>query len=110
MTTMTLTGTIGFMYAIGSFDSPSSWSGFAVGADWAPSWQQTTMTDSTSNTTTTNSSFNALGFAINFESGSMQSIAAKMGKKARLKVSVFFLPPTGDLPFLVTGSVGAVWY
>ena len=110
MSSFTLVGTAGFMYAIGSFDSPESWTGFAIGADWAPSYQSTSITDSESNTTTTSSSFNATGFAINFESGSMKSIAAKMGKKARLKVSVFFLPPTGDLPLLVTGSLGAVWY
>ncbi len=110
MTTMTLVGSIGFMYAFGGFDSPNEWSGLAVGADWAPSYQSTSMTDSTTNQTTSSSAFNAMGFALNIESGSMQSIAAKMGKKARFKASVFFLPPTGDLPLLVTGSVGAVWY
>ena len=110
MSSFTLVGTIGFMYAFGSFDSPTDWSGLAVGADWAPSYQSTSMTDSTTNQTTSSSSFNPLGFSINFESGSMKSIAAKMGKKARLKVSVFFLPPTGDLPFMMSGSVGAVWY
>jgi hypothetical protein len=68
------------------------------------------MTDSTTNKTTTNSSFNATGFAINFESGSLKSIASKMGKKARIKASIFVLPPVGDIPFLLTGSVGAVWY
>jgi hypothetical protein len=110
MTSFTLVGTVGFLYAFGGFDSPTEWSGLAVGADWAPSYQSTSMKDTTTNTTTTSSSFNSMGFAINFESGSMKSIASKMGKKARLKVSIFFLPPTGDLPFMMSGSVGAVWY
>ena len=110
VSTMTLVGTIGFMHAFGSFDSPTEWSGFAIGADWAPSYQSMSMTDSTSGQVTTSSSFNATGFAINFESGSMRSMAAKMGKKAHMKLSLFFLPPTGQLPFLMTASLGAVWY
>jgi hypothetical protein len=110
MSTFTLVGTIGFMHAFGSFDSPTEWSGFAIGADWAPSYQSTSMKDSQSGQTTTSSSFNATGFAINFESGSMQSMAAKLGKKAHVKVSFFFLPPTGDIPFMMTASLGAVWY
>jgi hypothetical protein len=110
VSTMTLVGTIGFMHAFGSFDSPTEWSGFAIGADWAPSYQSMSMTDSNSGQVTTSSSFNATGFAINFESGSMRSMAAKMGKKAHMKLSLFFLPPTGQLPFLMTASLGAVWY
>ncbi len=110
VSTMTLVGTFGFMKAFGSFDSPSEWSGFAIGADWAPSYQKMSMTDSQSGTVTENTSFNAAGFAINFESGSMQSMASKMGKKAKMKVSLFFLPPTGDIPFMMTASIAAVWY
>ena len=109
MTTMTLVGTLGFMRAFGSFDSPNDWSGFAIGAEWAPSYQSNTLTDQ-SGTATTTSSMNATGFALNFESGSLKAMASKMGKKARLKVRVFFLPAVGDLPFLMTTSVGAVWY
>jgi hypothetical protein len=111
MSSFTLVGTIGFMKAFGSFDSPSDWSGWAIGAEWAPSYQSTTLTipDSTEPPTTT-TDFNATGFALNFESGSMQAMASKMGKKARLKVRLFILPAMGDLPFLMTTSIGAVWY
>ena len=109
MSSTTLTMAFGFMKAFGSFDSPSEWSGFAVGAEWAPSSQKTVLTTQ-DGTATTSSSFNARGFAVNFESGSLQSMASKMGKKAKLKMSVFFLPPTGDLPFLVNMTLGAVWY
>jgi hypothetical protein len=111
MTSLTLVGTIGVMKAFGSFDSPSDWSGYAIGVEWAPSYQSTTLTipDSPLPPTTT-SDFNATGFAFNFESGSMKAMAMKMGKKARFKLRLFFLPPVGELPFLMTGSVGAVWY
>jgi hypothetical protein len=111
MTSFTLVGTLGVMRAFGSFDSPTDWSGFAIGAEWAPSYQSTTLTmsDGTAPPVTT-SDFNATGFALNFESGSMKAMAMKMGKKARLKIRLFFLPPVGELPFLMTGSVGAVWY
>ncbi len=109
MTTMTLVGTLGFMRAFGSFDSPNDWSGFAIGAEWAPSYQSNTLTDE-SGTATTTTSFNATGFALNFESGSLKAMASKMGKKARLKVRLFILPPVGELPLLMTASVGAVWY
>jgi hypothetical protein len=109
MSTMTLVGTLGFMRAFGSFDSPNDWSGFAIGAEWAPSYQSNTLTDESGKATTTKS-MNATGFAINFESGSLKAMASKMGKKARLKVRIFFLPAVGDLPFLMTTSVGAVWY
>jgi hypothetical protein len=110
MTTMTLVGTFGYMKAFGSFDSPTAWSGFAVGFDWAPSYQSTSTTVQGSSQVQTSSSFNAKGFAINFESGSMQSIAARMSKKARVKLSLFFLPPAGDIPFMMTASVAGVWY
>lgn len=40
----------------------------------------------------------------------MQSMAAKLGKKARMKVTLFFLPSTGDLPFLMSANIGATWY
>ncbi len=109
MTSFTLVGTVGFMYAFGSFDSPSDWSGFAVGAEWAPSQQSNTLTDQAGNTTNS-SSFNATAFALNFESGSLRAMASKMGKKARLKVRLFFLPPVGEMPFMMTASLGAVWY
>jgi hypothetical protein len=111
MTSFTLVGTVGVMRAFGSFDSPTEWSGWAVGAEWAPSWQSTTLTVSDGSTPpTTTSSFNATGFALSFESGSMQAMAMKMGKKARMKVRLFLLPAVGDLPFLMTASIGAVWY
>jgi hypothetical protein len=111
MSSFTLVGTIGFMKAFGSFDSPSDWSGWAIGAEWAPSYQSTTLTMSEGDTAPqTSSDFNATGFALNFESGSMQAMASKMGKKARLKFRLFILPAVGDLPFLMTTSIGAVWY
>jgi hypothetical protein len=111
MTSFTLVGTVGVMRAFGSFDSPTEWSGWAVGAEWAPSWQSTTLTISDGSTPpTSTSSFNATGFALSFESGSMQAMAMKMGKKARMKVRLFLLPAVGDLPFLMTASIGAVWY
>jgi hypothetical protein len=111
MSSFTLVFLLGGMKAFGSFDSPTDWSGFAVGFDWAPSWQQTTTTVNVAGAKPqTSSSFNVTGFAINFESGSMQSMAAKMGKKARMKLTLFFLPPTGDLPFLMSANIGATWY
>jgi hypothetical protein len=109
MSSTTLTMSFGFMKAFGSFDSPNEWSGFAVGAEWAPSSQKTVLTTQDGKSTTS-SSFNARGFAVNFESGSLQSMASKMGKKAKIKMSIFFLPPTGDLPFLMNATLGAVWY
>jgi hypothetical protein len=111
MTSFTLVGTLGVMKAFGSFDSPSDWSGFALGAEWAPSYQSTTLTMSDGSAPPqTTSSFNATGFALSFESGSMQAMASKLGKKARMKVRLFLLPAVGDLPFLMTASIGAVWY
>lgn len=109
MSSRTLSFNLGFMQGFGTFDSPSEWSGMAVGIDWAPSSQKTVMTDQNGNSTES-SSFNPRGFALNFESGSLQSMASKMGKKAKIKLSIFFLPPAGDLPLLVTTSIGAVWY
>lgn len=109
MSSTTLTMTLGFMKAFGSFDSPTEWSGFAVGAEWAPSQQKTVLTDQYGHSTTS-SSFNPQGFALNFESGSLRSMASKMGKKAKLKLSIFFLPPVGELPFMMQTTFGAVWY
>jgi len=109
MSSFTLVGTLGVMKAFGSFDSPREWSGWAVGAEWAPSYQSTTLTMEGADPQTS-SSFNATGFAFNFESGSLQSMAAKMGKKAHLKMRLFVLPAVGDMPLLMTVSVGAVWY
>jgi hypothetical protein len=118
MMSMSLTMTLGFMHAFGSFDSPTDWSGWAVGAEWAPSWQQTSLTIPGQTVggfyipqqTTTNSSFNATGFDLFFESGSMKSMAARMGKKARMKMTLFVLPPVGEMPFMMTASLGANWY
>jgi hypothetical protein len=110
MSTMTLTGLIGYMKAFGSFDSPSSWSGWALGFDWAPSYQATTLTMQ-DGTRTQNSQFNWTGFALNVESGSMKSMALKMGKQAHVKMTLFVLPPvSSDIPFMMNFTVGAVWY
>lgn len=111
MSNFNLVFLLGGMKAFGSFDSPTDWSGFAVGFDWAPSWQQTTTTVNVAGAQPqTSSSFNAMGFDITFESGSMQSMAAKMGKKARMKATLFVLPPVGELPWLVSANLGATWY
>jgi hypothetical protein len=110
MSTMTLTGLFGYMKAFGSFDSPSSWSGWAVGFDWAPSYQATTLTTQ-DGTRTENSQFNWTGFALNIESGSMKSMALKMGKQAHMKMTLFVLPPiSSDIPFIMNLTIGAVWY
>jgi hypothetical protein len=109
MSSTTLTMFLGFMQAMGTFDSPTEWSGMAIGFDWAPSQMKTVMTDQSGHSTSS-STFNAKAFAINFESGSMQSMASKMGKKAKIKVSIFFLPPAGDMPFFMNTTIGAVWY
>lgn len=110
MSTMTLTGLIGYMKAFGSFDSPSSWSGWALGFDWAPSYQATTLT-MPDGTRTQNSQFNWTAFALNVESGSMKSMALKMGKQAHMKMTLFILPPiSSDIPFMMNFTIGAVWY
>lgn len=109
MSSTTLLMSLGFMHAVGSFSGPNDWTGFAMGLEWAPSSQRTVITDKAGHQTTA-SSFNPRGFAINFESGSLATMASTMGKKARLKMSIFMLPPTGDVPLLVTMSLGAVWY
>jgi hypothetical protein len=110
MSTVTLTGIFGYMKAFGSFDSPTDWSGWAVGIDWAPTYQMNTLT-LPDGSTQSDSQLNWTGFAINFESGSMKSMAAKMGKQAHMKISLFFLPPVSeDIPFVMNATVGAVWY
>jgi hypothetical protein len=111
MASQTLILNIGFMHATGSFDGPHDWSGFAIGLDWAPSSQKTTTTVNIAGAKPdTQSSFNPRGFAINFESGSLASMASKMGKKAKMKLSIFILPPVGELPFMMNTTFGAVWY
>lgn len=109
MASTTLIFNLGFMQGFGTFDSPTEWSGMAIGIDWAPSSQKTVMTDKAGNKTES-SSFNAKGIALNFESGSLQSMASKMGKKAKIKLSIFLLPPVGDLPLMMSTTLGAVWY
>ena len=54
--------------------------------------------------------FNATGFALNFESGSMKAMAETMGKEAKMKLRLFLLPPVGDLPLFMSINVGWVWY
>jgi hypothetical protein len=111
MTSQTVIFNLGFLHATGSFDGPHDWSGFAIGLDWAPSSQKTTTTVNISGAKPeTSSSFNPRGFAINFESGSMASMASKMGKKAKMKLSIFVLPPVDKLPFMMNTTFGAVWY
>jgi hypothetical protein len=112
MSSQTITFNLGFLHAFGAFNGPNDWSGFAVGFDWAPSSQRTTLTTTAAGftQTTSSSAFNARGFAVNFETGSLATMASSMGKKAKLKMSFFFLPPTGDVPFLMNMTVGAVWY
>lgn len=102
---------LGFLHAVGAFDGPNDWSGFAFGIDWAPSSQRTTLTLNVAGSKPqSSSSFNAGGFAINFETGNLATLASKIGKKAKLKLSIFFLPPAGDIPFMMNTTVGAVWY
>jgi hypothetical protein len=111
MSSQTIIFNLGFLHAVGAFAGPNDWSGFAFGIDWAPSSQRTTVTMNVAGSKPqSSSSFNAGGFAFNFETGSLATIASKMGKKAKLKLSIFFLPPTGDIPFMMNTTVGAVWY
>jgi hypothetical protein len=112
MASTTLIFNLGFLHAMGAFSGPSDWNGFAIGLDWAPSSQRTTMTSTVGGytTTQTSSSFNASGFAINFETGNLATLTSKIGKKAKLKLSIFILPPTGDIPFIMNTTFGAVWY
>jgi len=106
MSQISLVGTLGFLTAKGSFDSETEWSGFAIGLDWAPAFVMTKDSEATEATT----KFNATGFAINFESGSMKAMAETMGKEAHFKLRIFLLPPVGDMPFFVSISVGQVTY
>jgi hypothetical protein len=112
MASQTIVFNLGFLHAVGAFDGPSDWNGFAFGFDWAPSSQRTTITTKLGGFTQTQSSsaFNARGFALNFETGNLATLTSKLGKKAKLKMSLFFLPPTGDVPFMLNTTVGAVWY
>jgi hypothetical protein len=59
---------------------------------------------------TTSSAFNATGFALSIEGGSLEALTAKLAKKAHLKFRFFMLPPVGDLPLFVNFSAGAVMY
>jgi len=106
MTSTAVVFSLGVMKAFGSFTGPNEWSGVAIGLEWAPSSTSTTLTDSYGNSTRT-SSFNPTGFAVNFESGTLQSMA---GSKARFKARIFLLPPVDEMPLLLTMSLGAVWY
>jgi hypothetical protein len=110
MTQLTLNGCIGFLTATGSFDSETEWSGFAVGVDWVPSMVKTTTTSSSGVSQSGDATFNATGFALNFESGSMKAMAETMGKEAKFKLRLFLLPPVGDLPMFMSINVGWVWY
>jgi small nuclear ribonucleoprotein (snRNP)-like protein len=116
MMQLSLVGSIGFLHAFGSFDSETEWSGFAIGADWAPSFVMTSTTStvtvmgSTYTNSSSDSSFNAAGFALNFESGSMKAMAESMAKEAHFKLRFFLLPQTDKTPLFINISVGWVWY
>jgi hypothetical protein len=115
MQSFSLVGTLGFTRAFGRFTSPTKWSGVSLGIEWAPSY---TMTSTSSDAggggaaggETTSSAFNATGFAISLEGGSLEALTAKLAKKAHLKFRFFMLPPVGDLPLFVNFSAGAVMY
>lgn len=104
---LTVPGALGFVAAFGSFDSPTEWSGFSVGADWAPSYTMTVNTKGGS----PDGNFNYAGFALNFQSGSLTAHLSDISKEAHFKLSFFVLPPvTKSLPLLVSTNIGAVWY
>lgn len=110
MSSITLVSTLGFMKAFGSFDSPTEWSGWAIGAEWAPSYQSTSMSVEGAAAQTSSNS-NWTGFALNLERGSMAAMAGKMGKQAHVKMRFFMLPPiSATTPFFMTLSLGWVWY
>jgi hypothetical protein len=115
MTSFSLVGTLGFTRAIGRFTSPTKWSGVSFGVEWAPSYTMTSTSASTGGGApaggeTTQGSFNATGFAVSIEGGSLEALTAKLAKKAHLKLRFFMLPPVNDLPLLMNFSVGAVLY
>jgi hypothetical protein len=115
MTSFSLVGTLGFTRAIGRFTSPTKWSGVSFGVEWAPSYTMTSTSASTGGGApaggeTTQGSFNATGFAVSIEGGSLEALTSKLAKKAHLKLRFFMLPPVDDLPLLMNFSVGAVLY
>jgi hypothetical protein len=105
---------LGVSSALGSFTSPTDWSGVLVGIDWTPSVTQTNTGSFNAGGFTvpasSSRSNNPKAFAINIESGSLQALTESLATEAHLKVRVFFLPPVGNAPRLVTISVGLVDY
>jgi hypothetical protein len=114
MQSFSLVGTLGFTRAFGQFTSPTKWSGVSLGIEWAPNY---TMTSTSAeggpggpSSESTSSAFNATGFAVSIEGGSLEALTAKLAKKAHLKLRLFVLPPVSGLPLFVNASVGAVLY
>lgn len=109
MSQTSLVGTLGLMKAWGSFDSPDEWSGTAIGVEWAPTYTKTTVTVKGQDPTTSRA-FNAAGIAVDFQSGSLKTLAASTAKPAHWKIRVFLLPPVGDVPLIMSASFNASWY
>lgn len=99
--TMTIPGYVGVQFGGGSFDAEGKWHGFTVSAEWTPSlvipyidqkWQEGT--------------FNATGFALALSPATLDSLAVE----AHFRLTLFLLPPVGDLPLFLSVGIGAVWY
>ncbi len=109
MSQTSMVGTLGLMKAWGSFDSPDEWSGTAIGVEWAPTYTSTTVKPAQGDPTTSKA-FNAAGLAVDFQSGSLKTLAMSTAKPAHWKVRIFLLPPVGDVPLIMTASFNASWY
>lgn len=96
--------TAGAQIGIGSGEG-NAWSGVMLGADYRPSYQYTQVKgyDGSGGVSWT-------GFQVTADFVSFDAAAESLAASAQWRLSVFLLPETKKLPFLLVLGAGAVWY
>lgn len=95
----------GITFGLGKFIDKTNWRGLAVELNYKP-----TFAISIPGEGETSTDFNFAGFSIDFNKCNFTSTMNRIAPKAKFKLSIFVLPPIGDLPLFISLGLGAIWY
>lgn len=100
---ITIPANIGVVIGMGKFKEANNWKGTIVSLNYKPSYIIPLAEGA-------ESSFNYLGFSINFSGANFDAFLDKIAPKPKTTFSIFILPAMDDKPFFLNLTLGLQFY
>lgn len=100
---ITIPANFGLVIGLGKFKEANNWKGLIVSLNYKPSFV-IPMTEGAE------TSFNYMGFSINFSGANFNAFLDKIAPKAKTTFSIFVLPAINDNPFFLNLTLGLQFY